>query len=33
MSGFVLLISLMLVLTMNDLASFGLLDNLKAWAG
>ncbi|MFQ3595381.1 MAG: RIP metalloprotease RseP [Sphingomonadaceae bacterium] len=32
-SGFVLLISLMLLLTMNDLASFGLWEGLKSWAG
>lgn len=33
MSGFVLLISLMLLLTMNDLASFGLWEGLRNWAG
>ncbi len=33
LSGFVLLISLMLLLTMNDLASFGIWEGLKSWAG
>lgn len=33
MSGFVLLISLMLLLTMNDLASFGVWEGLRSWAG
>lgn len=33
MSGFILLISLMLLLTMNDLASFGIWEGLRSWAG
>ncbi|WP_448582015.1 RIP metalloprotease RseP [Thermaurantiacus sp.] len=33
MSGFLLLISLMLLLTMNDLASFGIWEGLRSWAG
>ena len=33
MTGFVFIFSLMLLLTMNDLASFGLWQGLKAWLG
>ncbi len=33
MSGFVFILSLMLLLTMNDLASFGIWQGLKAWLG
>ncbi|MFN7173926.1 MAG: RIP metalloprotease RseP, partial [Thermaurantiacus tibetensis] len=33
LSGFILILSLMLLLTMNDLASFGLWEGLKSWAG